>query len=167
MPGIDIWEMQGYNRAGGGLPDSLVSGLAAGVLQQQGENYFQRGQAYVQSKMGFLSSSNLQYHFNIDKTYGKIPHFVVIIKTSQHEQEAPLQFLRRVLTSGSKIVMSTRQYWRELAVWRHCGAALKISLCYCWQCYFEGLCQQAIKSQAREFISWISRWDSESGNNVM
>lgn len=52
------------------LPDALVSDLAAGVLQQQGENYFQRGQAYVQSKMGFLSSSNLQYHFNIDKTYG-------------------------------------------------------------------------------------------------
>lgn len=65
--------MQGYSSGGGGLPDSLVSGLAANVLQQQGENYFQRGQAFVQSKMGFLSSSNLQYHFNIDKTYGKSP----------------------------------------------------------------------------------------------
>jgi len=52
------------------MQDAFVSDLAAGVLQQQGENYFQRGQAFVQSKMGFLSSSNLQYHFNIDNTYG-------------------------------------------------------------------------------------------------
>ena len=65
---------QGFRQGGGGagvLPDSLVSDLAAGVLQQQGENYFQRGQAFVQSKIGFLSSNNLQYHFNIDKTYGE------------------------------------------------------------------------------------------------
>lgn len=63
---------QNIGNGAGVLPDSLVSGLAAGMLQQQGENYFQRGQAFVQSKMGFLSSSNLQYHFNIDKTYGEL-----------------------------------------------------------------------------------------------
>lgn len=44
--------------------------MAAGMLKQQGENYFQRGQAFVQSKMGFLSAGNLQHHFNIDTAYG-------------------------------------------------------------------------------------------------
>ena len=56
---------------GAAVPDALVSDFAAGMLRQQGENYFQRGQAFVQSKMGFLSSTNLQYHFNIDSGYGE------------------------------------------------------------------------------------------------
>ena len=64
------------------LPDALVSDFASNVLQQQGENYFQRGQAYVQSKMGFLSSSNLQYHFNIDKTYGDTLSSVNVMATT-------------------------------------------------------------------------------------
>ena len=37
---------------GAAVPDALVSDFAAGMLRQQGENYFQRGQAFVQSKWG-------------------------------------------------------------------------------------------------------------------
>ena len=62
----------GYSPPGTALPvpDAFVADLATGMLRQSGENYFQKGQAFVQSKMGFLSSSMLQYHFNISGENG-------------------------------------------------------------------------------------------------
>lgn len=47
-----------------------MNDLATGVLRSQGENYLQKGQAYVQSKMGWLSGGELRYLFDIDNAYG-------------------------------------------------------------------------------------------------
>ena len=57
---------------GGGFGNSndLMTDLATGVLRSQGENYLQKGQAYVQSKMGWLSGGELRYLFDIDTAYG-------------------------------------------------------------------------------------------------
>lgn len=45
-------------------------GLAGTVLQQQGNSYLQKGQAFMQSKMGFLSGGVLHYHFSVTGQYG-------------------------------------------------------------------------------------------------
>ena len=41
------------------------------MIQQQGSNYLERGQEFVKSRMGFINSSSLHYHFNIDSEYGE------------------------------------------------------------------------------------------------
>lgn len=46
--------------------------LAASVIQQQGSNYLERGQEFVKSRMGFINSSSLHYHFNVDAEYGEM-----------------------------------------------------------------------------------------------
>jgi hypothetical protein len=51
-------------------PDPFITGLAGNVLRQSGENYFQRGQAFMQSRMGFLSSGALHYYYNVNSEYG-------------------------------------------------------------------------------------------------
>ena len=56
--------------------DPVMTGIAGNVLQQQSANYLQKGQAFVQSRMGFLSSSILHYHFNISTEYGS-PQFYI------------------------------------------------------------------------------------------
>ncbi|KAA6422860.1 hypothetical protein WJX79_000938 [Trebouxia sp. C0005] len=43
--------------------------LAASMIQQQGSNYLERGQEFVKSRMGFINSSSLHYHFNVDAEY--------------------------------------------------------------------------------------------------
>lgn len=53
----------------GGMESDFLSGVAGNVLRQQGQSYLQRGQAFVQSKMGFLSGSALHYHFSITPEY--------------------------------------------------------------------------------------------------
>ena len=41
------------------------------MIQQQGSNYLERGQEFVKSRMGFINSSSLHYHFNVDADYGE------------------------------------------------------------------------------------------------
>ncbi len=60
--------MQGGPNAGG--PDAFMTGLAGNMLRQSGENYFQRGQAFMQSKMGFMSTDSLHYYYNLNAEYG-------------------------------------------------------------------------------------------------
>lgn len=43
--------------------------MAGNMLQQSGSNYLQKGQAFMQSKMGFLSGGLLHYHFSITGDY--------------------------------------------------------------------------------------------------
>jgi hypothetical protein len=50
--------------------DPFLSGMAGTMLRQQGQNYFQRSQAFVQSKMSFLSGSMIQYLFAVSSEYG-------------------------------------------------------------------------------------------------
>ena len=45
--------------------------LAAKMIQQSGSNYLERGQEFVKSRMGFINSSSLHYHFNVDAEYGE------------------------------------------------------------------------------------------------
>lgn len=45
--------------------------LAATMIQQSGSNYLERGQEFVKSRMGFINSSSLHYHFNVDAEYGE------------------------------------------------------------------------------------------------
>ena len=60
--------LQGGPNAGG--PDAFMTGLAGNMLRQSGENYFQRGQAFMQSKMGFMSTDSLHYYYNLNAEYG-------------------------------------------------------------------------------------------------
>ena len=53
-----------------GVPAEFMTGLAANMFRTSGENYFQKGQAFMQSKMGFLSSESLHYYYNINTQYG-------------------------------------------------------------------------------------------------
>ena len=50
-----------------------MTGIAGNVLQQSSETYFRRGRAFVQSRMGFLSTRALHYYFNVSSDYGA-PH---------------------------------------------------------------------------------------------
>ena len=50
--------------------DPFLMGVAGTVLQQQSSNYLQKGQAFMQSKMGFLSGGLLHYHFSVTGDYG-------------------------------------------------------------------------------------------------
>ncbi|KAK9840708.1 hypothetical protein WJX84_009926 [Apatococcus fuscideae] len=52
-----------------GAADPFMTGIAGNVLQQSSETYFRRGQAFVQSRMGFLSTGALHYYFNISSDY--------------------------------------------------------------------------------------------------
>ena len=47
-----------------------MTGLAGNMLRQSGENYFQRGQAFMQQKMGFMSTESLHYYYNLNAEYG-------------------------------------------------------------------------------------------------
>jgi hypothetical protein len=51
--------------------DPFLSGMAGNVLRQQGQTYLQRSQAFMQSKMGFLSGGTMQYLFNVTPEYGE------------------------------------------------------------------------------------------------
>ena len=53
-----------------GAADPFMTGIAGNVLQQSSETYFRRGRAFVQSRMGFLSTSALHYYFNVSSDYG-------------------------------------------------------------------------------------------------
>ena len=61
-------DAQGGPTAGG--PDAFMTGLAGNMLRQSGENYFQRGQAFMQQKMGFMSTESLHYYYNLNADYG-------------------------------------------------------------------------------------------------
>jgi hypothetical protein len=45
--------------------------MAGNVLRQQGQSYLQRSQAFMQSKMGFLSGGTMQYLFSVTPEYGE------------------------------------------------------------------------------------------------
>ena len=47
-----------------------MAGLASSMIKPNLDNALHRGQAFVQSNFGFLSSSALHYHFNINSDYG-------------------------------------------------------------------------------------------------
>ena len=50
--------------------DPFLSSMAGSMLREQGQNYFQRSQAFVQAKMSFLSGSMIQYLFAVSTDYG-------------------------------------------------------------------------------------------------
>jgi hypothetical protein len=52
--------------------DPFVAGVASNVFANQGQSYLQRSQAYVQSKMGFLSGGMVQYLFDVTPEYGML-----------------------------------------------------------------------------------------------
>lgn len=66
-------QAQGYSNS-----NDLMTDFAAGMIQSQGKNYLQKGQALFQSKMGFLSTGDLYYLFDIDMAYGELPPFKVL-----------------------------------------------------------------------------------------
>lgn len=47
-----------------------MAGLASSMIKPNLDSALHRGQAFVQSNFGFLSSSALHYHFNISSEYG-------------------------------------------------------------------------------------------------
>ena len=47
-----------------------MTGFATDVLQQQGTSYIQRGQAFMQQRMGFMSTDVMHYFFNLNTEYG-------------------------------------------------------------------------------------------------
>ncbi|KAK9840959.1 hypothetical protein WJX81_002630 [Elliptochloris bilobata] len=49
--------------------DPVMTGFASNVLQQGGRNYLQRGQEFVQQRMGFLTGGALQHHSNVSGDY--------------------------------------------------------------------------------------------------
>lgn len=59
-----------------------MTGFAGSVLRQSGENYLQRGQAFMQSRMSFMSTESLHYYYNLNGEYGAAPSRPLIPKTS-------------------------------------------------------------------------------------
>lgn len=51
--------------------DAFMTGFAGNMLRQQGQSYLHRTQAFMQSKMGFISGGLLHYHFSITPEYGE------------------------------------------------------------------------------------------------
>lgn len=61
---------QGGAQQGYGGMDPFVAGLASSMIKPNLDNALHRGQAFMQTNFGFLSSSALHYHFNINGEYG-------------------------------------------------------------------------------------------------
>lgn len=59
----------GYNPYPSG-GDAFMTGFATDMLQQQSATYIQRGQAFMQQRMGFLSTDVMHYFFNLNSEYG-------------------------------------------------------------------------------------------------
>ena len=55
-----------------------MANLAGNMLQQSSSTYLQKGQAFMQSRMGFLSGTSLQYYFNVGSSYGAQPSLVAV-----------------------------------------------------------------------------------------
>lgn len=53
--------------------NAFMANLAGNMLQQSSSTYLQKGQAFMQSRMGFLSGTSLQYYFNVGSSYGAQP----------------------------------------------------------------------------------------------
>lgn len=51
------------------MMDPFMTSIASNVLRPYGENYLQRGQAFMQSRFSFLSYGSLHYYFNISGEY--------------------------------------------------------------------------------------------------
>ncbi len=63
--------VQGFSPfpAGG---DAFMTGFATDMLQQSGASYLQRGQAFMQQRMGFMSTDIMHYFFNLNTEYGAV-----------------------------------------------------------------------------------------------
>ncbi|KAH7624272.1 putative Protein YIF1B [Nannochloris sp. 'desiccata'] len=61
-----------------GAADPFLSGMAGNVLRQQGQTYLQRSQAFMQSKMGFLSGGLMQYLFAVTPEYVRSKLFLLV-----------------------------------------------------------------------------------------
>lgn len=63
--------VQGFSPfpAGG---DAFMTGFATDMLQQSGASYLQRGQAFMQQRMGFMSTDIMHYFFNLNTEYGEM-----------------------------------------------------------------------------------------------
>lgn len=48
-----------------------MTGFASDMLQHQGASYLQRGQAFMQQRMGFMSTDVMHYYFNLNTEYGE------------------------------------------------------------------------------------------------
>lgn len=64
--------MQNEASSSFGGVDPFLSGMAGNVLRQQGQSYLERSQAYMQSKIGFLSGGTISYLFSVTPEYGTI-----------------------------------------------------------------------------------------------
>lgn len=58
---------------GGG--DAFMTGFATDMLHQSGASYLQRGQAFMQQRMGFMSIDVMHYFFNLNTEYGGTSSF--------------------------------------------------------------------------------------------
>lgn len=71
-----------FQGAPGGLdtdPLGFAANTIAGqLLQNSSSSYLQKGQAYVQSKIGLLSGSAVHYHFNVDSAYIASKLFMIV-----------------------------------------------------------------------------------------
>lgn len=71
-----------FQRAPAGLdtdPLGFAANTIAGqILQNSSSSYLQKGQAYVQSKIGLLSGSAVHYHFNVDSAYIASKLFMIV-----------------------------------------------------------------------------------------
>ncbi len=70
-----------------------MTGLATDMLQQQSATYIQRGQAFMQQRMGFLSTDVMHYFFNLNSEYGKVWH-----PLSRHRENTLQIFLQSTIT---------------------------------------------------------------------
>jgi protein transport protein YIF1 len=66
---IDRVRLQGFAPFPGGS-DAFMTGFATDMLHQQGASYLQRGQAFMQQRMGFMSTDVMHYFFNLNTEYG-------------------------------------------------------------------------------------------------
>ena len=86
--------LQGFAPFPGGS-DAFMTGFATDVLQQQGTSYIQRGQAFMQQRMGFMSTDVMHYFFNLNTEYGaqlqicRAPRYLCWTSTQEELCAAP------------------------------------------------------------------------------
>ena len=82
--------LQGFAPFPGGS-DAFMTGFATDMLHQQGASYLQRGQAFMQQRMGFMSTDVMHYFFNLNTEYGALicGAFTYGIPGSSHVLDIP------------------------------------------------------------------------------
>lgn len=93
-----------YNQPGG--VDPFLVNMAGNMLQQSGSNYLQKGQAFMQSKMGFLSGGLLHYHFSITGDYGECKACVHLVEPNLYSGKVTGRLVAHIdcQASGAPII---------------------------------------------------------------